>query len=78
LIRAGYPDQPPYFVRGSKKLFVTNFRLLPGAPDAPPGIDGTGPDGAVRAQTRDRNIELIWSRHGHVHAGRPLKRPSFP
>jgi methionyl-tRNA formyltransferase len=78
LIRAGYPDQPPYFVRGGEKLFVTNFRLLPGAPDAPPGIDGTGPDGAVRAQTRDRNIELIWSRHGHVHAGRPLKRPSFP
>jgi len=78
LIRAGYPDQPPFFTYEGEKLFATNLRLLPGIPDAAPGLDGPGPDGAVLARTRDRLVELVWSRHGHVHAGPPLERPRFP
>ncbi len=78
LIRAGYPDQPPYFIYEGEKLFATNLRLLQGTPDGAPGLDGLTADGAVRARTRDRQVELVWSRHGHFHAGPPLKRPRFP
>jgi methionyl-tRNA formyltransferase len=78
LIRAGYPDQPPYFIYEGDKRYVNNLRVLPGRVDGPPGLDGAAPNGAMRARTRDRRVELIWSRHGHSHAGRPLKRPRFP
>jgi methionyl-tRNA formyltransferase len=88
LVRAGHPDQPPYFTYRGQRRYVYGVR--PVNPDsvplerlkrshgkAPLAWAG-GPDGEMVAAVQDAVVAVRWRPVGHTHAVRPLAKQQFP
>jgi len=89
LVRAGHPDQPPYFSYRGQRRYVYGVR--PVNPDSVPlerlkRSHGTkaplawagGPDGEMMATVQDAVVAVRWRPVGHTHAVRPLAKQQFP
>ena len=78
LVRAGHPDQPPYFTSRGRRRFVYGVRRVRGRAGEPLGVTGSRlPDETV-AVVRDAVVALRWRPEGHTHAVRPLAKQQFP
>jgi methionyl-tRNA formyltransferase len=78
LVRAGHPDQPPYFGYRGRRRYVYGIRRLgPRAGDRP-GVTRPGRDGEMAATVRDAAVAVRWRPEGHTHALRPLAKQQFP
>jgi methionyl-tRNA formyltransferase len=86
LVRAGHPDQPPYFsYRGRRRYIYAVRRVDPDPSNVPPGTGPAapvpwvgGPGDEMLAIVRDAVIAVRWRPVGHTHAVRPLPRQQFP
>ena len=86
LVRAGHPDQPPYFsYRGRRRYIYTLRRVNSDASNAPPGTGSRapvpwvgGPADEMLAIVRDAVVAVRWRPVGHTHAVRPLAKQQFP
>lgn len=78
LVRAGHPDQPPFFTYRGQRRFVDAVRY--GKPRArePLGVSGGEPSGELLAAVRDAVLGVRWRPVGHTHAARPLAKQHFP
>jgi methionyl-tRNA formyltransferase len=78
LVRAGQPDQPPFFTVEGERRYVTSLRNLRPRQGEQPGVLEGAARGEVLAATRDAVVVAGWRRVGHSHAVRPLRRQQFP
>ena len=78
LVRAGHPDQPPYFAYRGHRRFVHGVRRVRARAGEPLGVTASRlPDETV-AVVRDAVVALRWRPVGHTHAVRPLAKQQFP
>lgn len=78
LVRAGHPDQPPYFSHRGHRRFVYGVRRVRARAGEPLGVTASRlPDETV-AVVRDAVVALRWRPVGHTHAVRPLAKQQFP
>ena len=77
LVRAGQPDQPPAFTYDGERRYVLAMRQTGDSSGEPPGILKSS-DGELLAATRDALVAVTWSRTGHRHAAKPLRKQRFP
>jgi len=89
LVRAGDPDQPPFFTYRGRRRYVYAVRLV--SPDsvnterlkrshgskAPLAWAG-GPADEMLVAVRDAVVAIRWRPVGHTHAVRPLAGQQFP
>ncbi|HYY45705.1 MAG TPA: methionyl-tRNA formyltransferase [Candidatus Angelobacter sp.] len=78
LIRAGHPDQPPFFTYRGQRRFVEAARQLKRRAAEPLGLRGPLASGEMLAAVRDAVVALRWRPVGHTHASRPLAKQHFP
>ena len=78
LVRAGHPDQPPFFSYRGRRRFIYAVRRI--APRAGKGLGVTAslPPDEMQAVVRDAVVAVRWRPVGHTHAVRPLARQQFP
>lgn len=78
LVRAGDPDQPPFFsYRGRRRYVYAVRRIRPRAGERL-GVMATHPPGEMLAVVRDAVVAVRWRPAGHTHALRPLAKQQFP
>jgi methionyl-tRNA formyltransferase len=89
LVRAGDPDQPPFFTYRGRRRYVYAVRMV--SPDsvnaerlkrsrgtkAPLAWAG-GPADEMLVAVRDAVVAIRWRPVGHTHAVRPLAGQQFP
>ena len=78
LIRAGHPDQPPFFTYRGQRRFVDAARYVKPRAGEPLGVSGAPESGEMRAVVRDAVLGLRWRPVGHTHASRPQAKQHFP
>lgn len=78
LVRAGHPDQPPFFTDRGQRRFVDAARYLKRRAGEPLGVNGTEPSGELLVAVRDAVVAVRWRPVGHTHAARPLAKQHFP
>jgi methionyl-tRNA formyltransferase len=78
LVRAGDPDQPPYFDFQGERRFVLALRRLRRRAGEPLGVLEALPPDEMLAAAGDAVVAVRWRRFGHRHAVRPLRRQQFP
>ena len=78
LVRAGHPDQPPYFTYRGRHRYVYAMRRVGARATERPGVLGPGGDGEMPAAVRDALVAVRWRPVGHTHAVRPLAKQQFP
>jgi len=86
LVRAGHPDQPPYFSYRGRRRYIyavrrVNADVIGAAPDAGPRAPVPwvgGPPDEMLAVVRDAVVAVRWQPVGHTHAVRPLAKQQFP
>ena len=78
LVRAGHPDQPPYFAYRGQRRFAYGVRKVRPRSDERPGVLSGLPDGEMLAAVRDGVVAVRWRPVGHTHAVRPLAKQQFP
>lgn len=78
LVRAGHPDQPPFFIYGGRRRFIEAVRYLRPRKDEKPGVVATMPPDEMVAVVKDALVAARWRRVGHRHASRPLAKQQFP
>ena len=78
LVRAGHPDQPPYFTYRGRRRYVYAMRRVGPRSGERPGVLGPGRDGEMPAAVRDAVVAVRWRPVGHTHAVRPLAKQQFP
>lgn len=78
LVRAGDPDQPPYFDHQGERRFVLALRRVRRRAGEPLGVLAALPPDELLAVARDAVVAVRWRRFGHTHAVRPLRRQQFP
>jgi methionyl-tRNA formyltransferase len=78
LVRAGHPDQPPYFTYRGRRRYVYALRRVGPRVGKRPGVLGSGRDGEMPAAVRDALVAVRWRPVGHTHAVRPLAKQQFP
>jgi methionyl-tRNA formyltransferase len=78
LVRAGHPDQPPYFSYRGRRRYVYGMRRVGPRAGERPGVLGPGRDGEMPAAVRDAVVAVRWRPVGHTHAVRPLAKQQFP
>jgi methionyl-tRNA formyltransferase len=86
LVRAGHPDQPPYFSYRGRRRYIyavrrVNADAIGAAPDAGPRAPVPwvgGPPDEMLAVVRDAVVAVRWQPVGHTHAVRPLAKQQFP
>jgi methionyl-tRNA formyltransferase len=89
LVRAGDPDQPPFFTYRGRRRFVYAVRVV--NPDSVNAdrlkrSEGTktplawagGPTNEMLVAVRDAVVAVRWRPQGHTHALRPLAGQQFP
>jgi len=86
LVRAGHPDQPPYFTYRGRRRYIYAVRRVKSdaiseatgaGPRAPaPWVGGPGDE--MLAIVRDAVVAVRWQPVGHTHAVRPLAKQQFP
>ena len=78
LVRAGQPDQPPYFGWRGERLYLLSLRRLRDRGGERLGILEEVGEGRILAALKDAVVEFSASRTGHSHALRPLRHQEFP
>jgi methionyl-tRNA formyltransferase len=78
LVRAGHPDQPPYFTYRGRRRYVYAMRRVGPRAEERPGLIGAGRDGEMPAAVADAVVAVRWRPVGHTHAVRPLAKQQFP
>jgi methionyl-tRNA formyltransferase len=78
LVRAGQPDQPPYFSHRGRRRFVHAVRRLRPRGGERLGVLSTLPPDELLAVVSDAVVALRWRPQGHRHARPPLDRQPFP
>jgi methionyl-tRNA formyltransferase len=78
LVRAGQPDQPPFFAYRGQRRYVYGVREVPQRSAERPGVLGPLGDGEMLAAVRDAGVAVRWRPVGHTHALRPLAKQQFP
>ena len=78
LVRAGDPDQPPYFDFEGERRFVLALRRVRRHASEPLGVLKALPPDEMLAVAQDAVVAVRWRRFGHTHAVRPLRRQQFP
>ena len=78
LVRAGHPDQPPFFVHRRRRRFVDGVRKVRPRDGEPLGVTANQPPDETLAVVRDALVALRWRPEGHTHAVRPLAKQQFP
>ena len=78
LVRAGHPDQPPYFTYRGQRRYVYGIRELRPRSGEGPGVVAPLRDGEMQAAVRDAVVAVRWLPVGHTHAVRPLAKQQFP
>jgi methionyl-tRNA formyltransferase len=78
LVRAGHPDQPPYFTHRGQRRFVEAVRQLKPRKKEPLGVVVTLPPDEMLVVVRDAVLVARWRPVGHTHASRPLAKQQFP
>jgi methionyl-tRNA formyltransferase len=78
LVRAGHPDQPPYFTYRGQRRFVYGVRRVRPRAGEPLGVTTSRLPDETLAVVRDAVVALRWRPVGHTHAVRPLARQQFP
>ena len=78
LVRAGHPDQPPYFAYRGQRRYVYAVREVRPRSGERPGVGAPLRDGEMLAVVRDAVVAVRWRPVGHTHAVRPLAKQQFP
>lgn len=78
LVRAGHPDQPPYFTDRGQRRYVYGVRRIRARAGERPGSRSPLPEGEMLVAARDAALAVRWRREGHTHAVRPLAKQQFP
>jgi methionyl-tRNA formyltransferase len=78
LVRAGHPDQPPYFTYRGQRRFVYGVRRVRPRAGEPLGVTASRLADETLAVVRDAVVALRWRPVGHTHAVRPLAKQQFP
>ncbi len=78
LVRAGHPDQPPYFTYRAQRRYVYGIRELRPRSGERPGVLAALRDSEMLAAVRDAVVAVRWLPVGHTHALRPLAKQQFP
>ena len=78
LVRAGHPDQPPFFTHRGQRRYVYAIRRIRARSGERPGALSPLPAGEMLAVVQDAAVAVRWRREGHTHAVRPLARQQFP
>ena len=78
LVRAGHPDQPPYFTYRGQRRYVYGVRRVGARVGERPGALSPLPAGEMQAVVFDAAVAVRWRREGHTHAVRPLAKQQFP
>jgi methionyl-tRNA formyltransferase len=78
LVRAGHPDQPPYFTYRGQRRYVYDIRGIRPRSGERPGLLSPLPGGEMLAVVRDGVVAVRWRPVGHTHAVRPLAKQQFP
>jgi methionyl-tRNA formyltransferase len=78
LVRAGHPDQPPFFAYSGQRRYVYGVREVRPRSAERPGVLGPLGDGEMLAAARDAVVAVRWRPVGHTHAVRPLAKQQFP
>ncbi len=78
LVRAGRPDQPPYCEWRGERLYILSVVRVRGRRGERPGILEDQGEARVLAALKDAVVEVSFSRTGHSHALKPLRRQQFP
>jgi methionyl-tRNA formyltransferase len=78
LVRAGHPDQPPYFTYRGHRRFVYGVRRVRARAGEPLGVTASRLPDETLAVVQDAVVALRWRPVGHTHAVRPLAKQQFP
>lgn len=78
LVRAGDPDQPPFFTYRGRRRYVYGIRKLKERAAEVPGVISPLPAGEMLAAANDAVVAIRWRPVGHTHAVRPLAKQQFP
>jgi methionyl-tRNA formyltransferase len=78
LVRAGQPDQPPYFSFRGRRRFVYAIRQVRRRADEAMGVTASRLPDETLAVVQDAVVALRWRPVGHTHAVRPLAKQQFP
>lgn len=78
LVRAGHPDQPPFFVYRRRRRFVDGIRKVRPRGGEPLGVMPSRLPDETLAVVQDAVVALRWRPLGHTHAVRPLAKQQFP
>ena len=78
LVRAGHPDQPPYFTYRGQRRYVYSIRQVRPRSEERPGVLAPLRDGEMLTAVRDAVVAVRWRPVGHTHALRPLAKQQFP
>jgi len=78
LVRAGHPDQPPYFTYRGQRRYLYGIRGIRPRSGERPGVLASGRAGEMTAAVRDAVVAVRWRPVGHTHAVRPLAKQQFP
>jgi len=77
LVRAGRPDQPPGITFRGERRYVLAIRREGDRTRGQPGVRHAT-NREMLAATRDALVAVAWSRTGHRHAVKPLRKQRFP
>jgi methionyl-tRNA formyltransferase len=78
LVRAGHPDQPPYFSHRGRRRYVYAVRRVRPRATERLGVLASLPPDEVLAALSDGVVALRWRPQGHRHARSPLGGQPFP
>jgi methionyl-tRNA formyltransferase len=78
LVRAGHPDQPPFFSYRRQRRFIESVRRVRPRQEEAPGVIATLPPDEMLVVVQDAVLAARWRPVGHQHATRPLARQQFP
>jgi methionyl-tRNA formyltransferase len=78
LVRAGHPDQPPYFSHRGQRRFVEAVRYIRPRAGEALGAIASLPPREMLVAVQDAVLAIRWRSVGHSHATRPLAKQQFP
>ena len=78
LVRAGHPDQPPYFIHRGQRRYLDAVRRLRPRSGEPRGVLSSKGPQEVLVAVADAVALARWRPIGHTHATRPLAKQQFP
>ena len=77
-VRAGHPDQPPFFSYRRQRRFIESVRRVRARAGESLGVIATLPPDEMLVVVQDAVLAARWRPVGHTHATRPLPKQQFP